>query len=242
AIGLQRIGKLRLAFSTIETLLSDRNLADRDLLLHAHVQAARIWLDLGATEIALAFLARARAHRAEGDIRAEAWILGNEAQALAADHRFEEAIEVAARAADLLERSGDEGNLLAVRTQLAQLKFASGDTEGCLATAESALASGDESRFEDVRTRASLWKGRALVRLGRVQQGLDTLREALTAAIEMDDLLIQFLAHYHLWKAYGEVGETMRAEFELGAARTCLRHIDEDTEEAREIRALDEAS
>ena len=55
----------------------------------------------------------------------------------------------------------------------------------------------------------------------------------------MEDMLLQFLAHYHLWKAYQELGETMRAEFELGSARSCARHIDEDSGEAREVRACD---
>lgn len=236
SIGLQQLGKHRLALGMIERLLCDRSCPDPELLVNAHVQAGRIWFDLGSMEVALAFLGRARAHLAAGDIRGEAWILSNEANVLAAGGRYDDAVSRVEAAASLLEASGDVINLVGTFAQIARFKLSAGDAQGSLETARRGLALGEGKGFGERATRLRFWEGRALVALGDHEVGLERLRAALSTAIELDDLSLQFLAHYHLWKAQQELGNTMRAEFELGAARSYLRHTDEDSEEAREVR------
>jgi tetratricopeptide (TPR) repeat protein len=236
SIGLQRVGKHRLALAMIEKLLADASRLDATLMLHAHVQAGKIWLDLGSAEIALAFFGRAREHLAEDDIKGEAWILGNEANVLALDKRWEDAIEKVGAAAGLMRRSGDLINLIVSYAQLTRFKLLAGDAEGALATAREGLEVARDEAYESKRNELHLWEGRALVALGQSEEGLEVLKKALSSAVERDDLNLQFMAHFHLWKAHAALGNSLRAQFELGAARSYLRHSDEDSEEAREIR------
>lgn len=236
SIGLQQLGKHRLALGMIEKILADRACPDPELLVHAHVQAGRIWFDLGSVEVALAFLGRARQHLGPNDMKGEAWVLTNEANVLGAAARYDEAIARVLSARLLLAKSGDTINLIGTYAQIARFQFMAGEPAKSLATAREGLAQALGTGFDERATRLKLWEGRALVALKLEDQGLDTLRTALSSAIELDDLSLQFLTHYHLWKAHLELGNVMRAEFELGAARSYLRHTDEDSEEAREVR------
>ena len=79
-------------------------------------------------------------------------------------------------------------------------------------------------------------EGRAVIFSGRHEPGVKTLREALTAAVETDDSFLQFYAHYGLWKAHLAIGDKDRAAHELQSAQFFVRHVDESTPEADEVR------
>lgn len=237
SIAMQQIGKHRLAFGMVEQVLNDQSQPIPELKLHAHVQAARLWLDLGSVEIALAFLGRAREHLPKGDSQREAWILGNEANALAMGGRYVEAIACTEKALELFRETGDEINLVGSHAQLAKYRLRAGDAHGALETVRAGFKVAEGKAYEERSTRLRLIEGRALVEVGDADEGLTALKQALASAIEMDDLSLQFLSHYHLWKAHVALGSPLRAEFELGAARSHLRFSDEDCEESREVRA-----
>lgn len=237
SIGLRQLGKFRLSLRMIETLLSDTSCIDQSLALNAHVQAAHLWMDLGSVEISLAFLGRARVHLKDGDLKGESWILGHEANALAAAGRYDEAISKIEAALVLNEKSDDAFNRLVSHAQLANFLLSAGHKERALEVVQAGLALSAESEYGTVRIDLSLWEGRILVELGEAEAGLARLNQALASAIELDDLAAQFNAHYHLWKAYVAMGNEMRAEFELNASKAHLRYTDEDSLEAREVRA-----
>jgi tetratricopeptide (TPR) repeat protein len=237
SVALQRLGRHRLALRMIEDLLVEG--PEPALRVNAHVQAARVWLDLGGTEIAMAFMMRAQAHLAHDDKKGAAWIRSHEAELLRRAGELDEANARAAEAARLLAEVGDQNNLVRMMAQLADLRLEAGDAEGSLAAAREGLEHAEANGFGEPVARLRLYGGRALIRLERREEGLAELQRAMAAAVELDDLSLQFLAHYHLWKGYLEVGNRMRAEFELGAARSYLRFSDERSEEAREIRSLE---
>jgi hypothetical protein len=114
----------------------------------------------------------------------------------------------------------------------------SGELQAALVALRRARAHAEEHGHARLTLRRTIDEGGILLALDQPPSAVKTLRGALGAAVTAGDRLAEFHAHYWLWKAHLALTEAELAAYELAAARQALRFVDENSEEAQEVRAL----
>ncbi len=229
------LGRVALARHIVDGLLLEG--PEPSLFPNVLIQAATCWHRLGSAEVALALLERAEAHVGPKDHQERGWVSHNKASALltVGDSRGAEAAVQKALVA--YRRAGDafgEGGALGVQLRLlAERK----DWKGMLKAARAAQEHARRHKLDRLKTARQLDEARALIALKEPAEALAVLKEALSWAIQQDDRLVRFYAHYHLWKAYEALGDASSAEAERRAADHHVQFVDEVTPEAREVRS-----
>jgi len=236
SIAARNLGKFRLAKQMVDDLLCEP--PSDSLLINVLVEASSLWRGLGSLEAALALVRQAATHLPPGDSQESAWIRHQEARLLLEAGKLADAERILNAAIEHYRSQSDpygEAKALNLRTGLLKR---SGEPVAALATAREALQLAEEHQMEGVRLGAQLEMGQLQVETGEVEEGLRTLREGLGDSVTLGNRQGEFLAHYYLWKAHEELGDTDRARFELQAARYFVRFIDDHSPEADEVRRL----
>lgn len=234
------LGKHRLSREIVDGLLLEP--PEPSILVQVLIQAAACWHRLGSREAALGFLSRADAHLVPTDHQKRAWILHERASTLVSMASFDEAEQALAGAVAAYESARDvygENQALGVRVRL---NFERSNFQGALDAARAAREHAERHGFGRFRVMSRLDEGRALMALGQQAAGVAALDEGLSESIASQDCLVQFYAHYYLWKGHASVGNGDRAQLELQAAKYHVRFVDTATPEALEIRAMFERS
>ena len=236
SIAARNLGKFRLAKQIVDDLLCEP--PSDSLLINVLVEASSLWRGLGSFEAALALVRQAATHLNPGDSLESAWIRHQEARLLVESGKLADAEKILNAAIEHYRSQSDpygEAKALNLRTGLLKK---SGEPVAALATAREALRLAEEHQLEGVRLGAQLEMGQLQVETGEVEEGLRTLREGLGDSVRLGNRQGEFLAHYYLWKAHEELGDTDRSRFELQAARYFVRFIDDHSPEADEVRRL----
>ncbi|HKQ60117.1 MAG TPA: helix-turn-helix transcriptional regulator [Candidatus Polarisedimenticolaceae bacterium] len=235
AITAGSLGKYRMSREIIDNLLVAP--PEPPLLVPVLVQAAVCWHWLGSGEAALGFLNRAEAHLGSHEAKQRAWVHHERASVYLSMKQFDPAREELGHAIVAYRAAGDpygEGRALGVA---GRLEFEGGNMRAALAATRVAFEHCARHGFKRLCTMRRLDEGRALVACGDTGAGLATLSETLQEAIGTDDDVVRFHAHHALWKTYGLLGDSARAELELKGAEYYVRFVDETVPEAAEIRS-----
>jgi tetratricopeptide (TPR) repeat protein len=237
AVAAGSLGRLELSKYVLEGLLVEP--PDPGILASVLAQLALCWQGLGSTESALAYLDRAEAHVGRKDHAQRAWVL-HEKALLLTDMGDIEGSEAAQRQAISAYRKARDpyGAERAAGVRLKALARRE-DWGSLLEEARSAKRRAQRHGYRRLFAARSIDEARALLGQGTPQKALGPLRDALAWAIQEDDRLVRFYAHYYLWKAYEAEGDTARAEAERRSAEEHVGFVDEVTPETREFRPLE---
>lgn len=236
AVAVGGLGKFRLSRQIVEDLLLEPPVPE--LLVRVLVQIAACWHSLGSETAAAAFLSQAESLTSPKDHRERAWIAHLRASALSSMGRHDAATAELERAIKGYRQGKDvhgESRALAVRFRIL---FEQGDYGKARQTARLAREEAERHGFKRLAVMRRLEEARAALALRDTEAGLDALAQALAESVATQDPVMQFYAHYYLWKAHADQGDKARAQLERDSAQYYVRFVDEATPETKEIRAM----
>ncbi len=234
AIAVQSLGKYRLARRVVDDLLCEP--PDSSLLPNVLMVAADLWVDLGSTEAALGFLARAEHHIPRRDVRLSAMLLHQRGKTRFRAGDRGAGADVGA-AIQRYRKLGDSANearaqLLAVRIAAAHRSIGE-----AIALSRDAIVVADSNGHPGLAAYLRLELGALLHKAQQFADSLEPLQAALGQTVLMRDRPAEFLAHYRLYKAYQALSDRARAAVEREAARYYARFVEEPYPELEEFRA-----
>jgi transcriptional regulator with XRE-family HTH domain len=234
AVAVGGMAKFNLSRQIVEDLLLEG--IEPSLLVPAFVQLASCWHGLGQEEVALALIARAETHLADGDHRNRAWVSHLRASVHLARGELS-AVEHPLHVALAAYRAADDvgGEIRAAALQF-RLLFVRGEFREALEVARSSREAAERTGQHRLRAMRRIEEGRALLALGEEAAGLAALNDALARSIEVGDSVLQFYAHYDLWQAHVARNDRAAADLELHACQYHVRFLDESTPEVLEVR------
>jgi tetratricopeptide (TPR) repeat protein len=237
AVFARNLGKFELAHQMVEDLL--REPPDPSILVNVLVLGASVWCGLGSVEVALALQARAELHVDPENHRQVAWVFHQKGRLLTAAGELKDAGEALTRAGEEYRAAADpHGESKALLARIDVLVAARRFSEA-LASAREVLTRAADFGHALLELTARIDIGKILVASGQVEEGLESLSEALAKAMMLKERHGQFLAHYWLWKACKVAGDTDRAGLELESARYFVRFVDGASAEADEVRMFE---
>lgn len=239
AIQARTLGKFRLARQIVDDLLCEPPVPS--LRLNVFGLAASIWRRLGSVDMALALVRQAESwleERGETGTQQAAWVFHQKAKALVAAGRFEDAHRALERAIERFSSLRDTlGEGRALLTRIA-IREAEGDLATASSAAAEAIAFGGTHGLPQIEALGEIELGRLEIRAGRAGDGATVLERALGKALAVGDRHVEFLAHFHLSKAFTEVFDLDRARVELEAAKYFVRFTGESSPETDKVRDL----
>lgn len=232
SIAATNFGKIRLAHQIVENLLLE--CPDESLLVNVLTHGATCWHHLGAPEAALGFLSQAETHVDPEKTKQIAWIAQERARIqMTMGQDPSDALNVAEQAYSL---ANDPYGLCQLKGLRARRAFDQGDGKAALSHAIAGHGIAREYDYQRLRMLRSIDEGRALCMIGDSEEGLRVLQVALGEAIAEVDHVLAFHAHYAMWKAYTELGDSGRAALELSSAEYYARFVDDFAPEVVEVR------
>jgi ATP/maltotriose-dependent transcriptional regulator MalT len=202
----------------------------------ALVQLAACWHALGQEEVALALVVRAEALLTEGEHLNRAWVAHLRASVHLARGEFEAAERPLHAALEAYRTAGDSGGEIKVAALRFRLLFERGSFEEALAVARESREAAERAGQQRLRTMRRIEEGRVLLALGEEAAGLAALNDALSQSIAAGDSVLQFYAHYYLWKAHLGRKDKAAADLDLHACQYHVRFLAEATPQVLEVR------
>jgi tetratricopeptide (TPR) repeat protein len=236
AIAARDLGKLRLAKTLLDDVFLDS--PPHEELSKALVVAASVWQRLGSDVVAFALLREVKRSAPPREGELAAFIAHQEARLLLAAGRAREARSALGRAISEYKRGKDTYGETRAALLATRIQEAIGTTARALASSLAAMALARKNGHDKLLVSAQLEHGRLLIGTKRFRDAEPILRDALSQAIRLQDRAARFLAHYHLWKVYDGLQDAAHAHIEWNGARSLVRHMDETSPEAMEIRRL----
>jgi tetratricopeptide (TPR) repeat protein len=236
AIAARDLGKLRLAKTLLDEVLLDD--PPPRSLTRAFVLAAAVWQGLGSIPAAFAFLREARRLLPPKDSELAAFVAHQEAKLFLAAGSPREARKALDEAVACYRKRKDTYGETRAALLSTRIDEAGGAMPRILASAAAAAALAHRHDHDKLLLTARLEHGRLLLKAGREKEAEPILCGALGDAIRLQDRKARFLAHVHLWKTYGRLGDQVRARIELIGAQALVRHVDDKSPEAEEVRRL----
>jgi tetratricopeptide (TPR) repeat protein len=123
---------------------------------------------------------------------------------------------------------------------LAEVHDAMGHHEEALSSARKAIETAEKAGAPVPLSFAHTEAGKALVHMRRPDDALPHFESALAHSISSNARHARFLAHYHLWKVFEELGNDERAELERQAAFHFAQDLDGADPELKDVRQLRE--
>jgi tetratricopeptide (TPR) repeat protein len=235
AVAASSLGKHHLSRQLVDDLLL--NQPEPALLVAILVQQSVVWLNLGSTEAALAFLDRAAVHIDRGADRHRGWIDHQRGLVHVQLREFRDAARHLDRAVKSFRKSRSTRDEASVLISRARCAFERGDGAAATSAARYAARFAGLHRFSRLRLFALLELARARRLMGAIAESSGLLRTILADSLVANDNVIRFHAHYNLWKAEAAGGAPARAEVELREAAYFARFVDETGAEASEVRS-----
>lgn len=236
AINARDLGMIELAEQTVRGLLREH--PDPSILVNVLVFTASVWAALDAPEAALAFVTQAEARLDPAQRARAGWVYHQKAKVLLRTGDLDAATAAVEEARRAYRETGDTFDEAKLGMLEIDLHTQRGDLDRALWCARRAVKHAEEHGHSLVLVHARLRLGGLLVRQGDVETGLDALRQSLAQAILLRDRQAEFLAHYHLWKAYVSLGDGEQARLEFESASYFVRFVQDVSPEAEEIRTL----
>lgn len=225
-----QMGKLSIAWDLVERILSDD--PDPTMTIQSLVQGAGVLLNRSAPQAAMAFVERALKLRPTKRLRAVTLHQLARARFRCGEH--ERALEDLKRAEAQYRRIGDR--FLAAKAILTAARMYEGrDLERAIEAARSAIRLSKSKQFRALQTSGQLLLGYLLCRRGDAAAGLRILNSGRANAIVAENPELEFLAHYHAWRAHRTLGNEERAEIELRGAAFLARQISDRGDEVLEV-------
>ncbi len=236
AIAARDLGKLRLAKDILDELLLEP--PDHSLIVHTLVAASSVWCALGSSDVALGLLVQAETYLGPENANERAWVAHQKAKTLCYLERLAQAHEALQQALRGYRAAGDVYGEARALVLSASIEERRADPNRALACAREALAFAEANELAQVVGSCHLEVGRLLVKSGSPRNGIVSLQEALGRAVLLGDRGLEFIAHYHLWKAYEQLGNQERARHELESAGYFSQFVEEASIEAVEVRTI----
>jgi len=230
------LGKFNLARKLVDDLLCLP--PDPSILVRVMVLASGLWRGQGSVQTALAFIRQAATHIGNHDLQEKAWVLHQEATLLLETEDFDAASETIERTIKLYRKMKDTDGEARARVVQLEILEARGDLDAAIACARKVIRTAERHGNELPLISAQLELGRMLAHSGFIEMGIAELRKALSRSVLLENKLLEFHAHYHLWKAYETLGDPDRTRFELQSAGYFVKFIDPASPEAREVRQM----
>ena len=230
------LGKFNLARRLVDDLLClppDPTILGRVLVL-----ASNLWKGQGSLEAALAFIRQAATHVSDREPREIAWVLHQEAQLLQELGDLDGASETVELAIKMYRKAKDTDGEARGRIVQFGILESRGEFDAAIACAKKVIRTAERHEHELPLVGAQLGLGRVLVSSGSTDEGIAQLRKALSRAVLLENKLLEFYAHYHLWKAHEATGDLDRTRFELQSAGYFVKFIDPASPEARDVRQM----
>lgn len=238
ATAARNLGKYRLARQMIDELLCEPPAPP--VLVPALVLAASLWRGVGALDVALGMIGQAEKRLEESQLKERGWVLHQKARLLLDAGETGESDKTLKQAVRIYRQRKDSyGEVRAMVLRVAILE-AMGDDRRARETARDVIRVSESKQHARGVVYGHLVVGRLLVKDGQLEPGIEQLTQAHIGAVRAKDSNAEFLAHYHLWKAYQAAGDHDRAGVELENARYFVRFVDEHTAAVEEIKGIQE--
>lgn len=233
AVTARGLGKTRLAKHLVEEVLVDSPAPVTHVRLL--VLASSLWARLGAPEVALALIERAKHLLVPEDELGAAHVAAQRAKLLVDSGDYDEALATIEAASEMFERGGDpynkaRGYMLAVR-----ILGEKGEVELAIDRARTGVARANElgDRITEAVLRIEL--GKLLLRSGDPAAALGEIGRAQGMAIQSRDKNAEFYAHYALWKVHSAMGNEVQAHASRQLALECALNVDDVDAEVEEL-------
>lgn len=238
AIAAKNLGQIRIARHIVDQLLVDD--IHPSLAVSVLLTASALWLSLGSAEAASAFLLQAETHVAKTPPRDPSRALLEHQRVALLQHagRLDEALRATDRVVAAYRASGDVENAARAGLFRVALLRSRGECDAALKECRDLRKSALRDRQPQTAAYAAIREGQLLVEAGAFNEAEVSLRQGLGEAVALGNRIAEFLAHHQLWKVAEKLGDRERARLELQAARYYLRFLDQQLEEADEIRSM----
>jgi tetratricopeptide (TPR) repeat protein len=236
ATSARNMGKTRLAKQVLDDLLLEP--PEPEILVGALVLSSSLWQRIGSLPVARAFVDHAESLLEPPAGAKHGWVFHQKSKVLLGSGRLDEAERYLDRAIEAYRSVADsygEARARLTRIEIAEASGALGQALSAARETEAFAAARDHAGLVAL---ARIEVGRLLGASDGAAGALDALQAGLSEAVRIGDAHAEFLARFHLWKTYDRIGDRTRARFELEAARYFAQAVDDDSPEAREIRAL----
>ena len=236
AVVVGNLGKYHLCRQILDSLLLEK--PDAKLRVGIYLQQASTWRALGNPDVAMAFLNQAQVHIGSRDTRYRGWVLHQRASIEIDQREFEPAKENLKKARAAYRAAGRPFEEALSLCAMARLEVERQDASQAIRWAQAANELAGARGFDRVRIIAGVQLARAQLLSKRAEDAVQTLRQVLAGSIAVSDDSSRFYAHYYLWKARLALRDTVSATMELREAGHYLRHVDDESREAIEVREL----
>lgn len=233
-IAARNLGKYRLAKQIVDDLLVEPPAPE--IRARTLVLASSLWRHLGSIDAALGLIGQATTYLESADDKNVAYVLHQLASTQLAAGRVEDAERSVREAIAAYGRCDNVYGECRARLLTSTIAEARGDVASALTIVREVVDAATRHGHERLVASAHIDIGRLCLLAGSEEEGFEALREGLSRAVRLDDKHAEFMAHYHLWKAYAKRGDRERARFEFEAARYFVDSVDEASPEADEVR------
>jgi tetratricopeptide (TPR) repeat protein len=234
AVAAASLGKLHLSRYMLDELLLEK--PERDLLLRILIQQSVVWRALGSPVAARAFIERAAASVRPDAVKFRGWIEHQMGLVLMEEGEFARASARLDRAVQLHRRARSFHDEVLALLGIARLRFEEQRAGDALTVARQAAKRASKHKFNRLRLSAMVDQAHALQFLDAVDESRTILRAVLADAMVRDDNVMNFFAHFYLWRAELGLGNADRATIELREAAYYLKYVDQTSREAVAVR------
>jgi tetratricopeptide (TPR) repeat protein len=234
AVASASLGKLHLSRYMLDELLLDK--PERDLLLRILIQQSVVWRALGSPVAARAFIERAAALVPPDAPKYRGWIEHQLGLVLMEEGEFAQATVRLERAVQLHRRARSFHDEVLALLGIARLRFEEARVRDALTAARQAARRATKHKFNRLRLSAMVDQAHALQSLDSIDESKTILRAVLADSMVRDDNVMNFFAHFYLWRAELGLGNADRAAIELREAAYFLKYVDQTSREATAVR------
>ena len=234
AVATASLGKAHIARHMLDELLLEK--PDNDLLVRILIQQSVVWRGLGSPVAARAFVERADACVRPDAPKYRGWIEHQRGLLFLEERDFERAAASLTRAVQFQRRAKSPHDEVLALLAIVHLRLDEARAEDALVAARKAERLAARHAYNRLRLSALVDQARALLLLDEVEGGRTLLRGVLADSMVGDDNVVNFYAHYYLWKAEVKLGNAARALVELREAGYYLTFVDQRSREAADVR------
>jgi tetratricopeptide (TPR) repeat protein len=185
--------------------------------------------------------ARAFIERAAALVRPDApkyrgWIEHQLGLVLMEEGEFAQASARLDRAVQIHRRARSFHDEVLALLGIARLRFEENRARDALKVARQAAQRAAKHKFNRLRLSAMVDQARALQSLDSIDESRTILRAVLADSMVGDDNVMNFFAHFYLWRAELGIGNPDRATIELREAAYYLKYVDQTSREAMAVR------
>ena len=234
AVAAASLGRVHLSRHMLDELLLEN--PEPRMLVPILIQQSVVWRSLGSPVAALAFVESAAKHARPEAPKHLGWVQHQRAQLFLEQREFAAAAKCLALAVQYHRRARSPHDEAKALLAMTRLELEKGQAQAALAAARRAERFAAKHKFNRIRLSALVDQARALAGMGSADKGRALLRTVLADSKAADDHTLSFHAHFQLWQAERESGNSGRSAMELQEAGYYLKYVDQNSPESRTVR------